>query len=566
LWIGSITGLELVVTGNSASDKTAFRTPSLSAPLWALVHEDWVAHGRDWTLPGFRAVAVCRFGQWRMGIRSKALRAPFSFLYRACYRRVRNHYGIELPYTVELGRRVVFEHQSGIVIHGYSRIGDECVIRQGVTLGNRRPDEPHAAPTLLNRVNVGAGAKILGQVTIGDGAQIGANAVVLNDVPAGALAVGVPAKIVERPTNEAAFGKQNGEVAGDPFEPGSDQDAIKSVGIVVIGRNEGERLQRCLTTVAKTGCPVVYVDSGSTDGSLNRARTHGAETLELDSSQAFTAARGRNTGWRRLIELHPDLEFVQFIDGDCELAEGWLTAAVRFAKQHPDVAVVCGRRREIDPARNIYHQWTDMEWDTPVGEAAHCGGDALVRAAALVPSGGYREDLIAGEEPELCVRLRSTGWKVWRIDHEMTRHDIALHSFAQWWKRSVRSGHAYAEGAALHGAPPERHWVRESRSIWIWGAAVPIIALILAWRTNGLSIVLAAVAYLALFAKILLSRAASRMEPVASAAPFAAWCVVMKWPQAVGQAMYWYSRWRGSPPQIIEYNTSSSTKPAVNSH
>ena len=174
----------------------------MAAPLWALVHEDWVAHGRDWTLPGFRAVAVCRFGQWRMGVRSKILRAPFSFLYRMLYRHVRNLYGIELPYTVSLGRRVVFEHQSGIVIHGYSRIGDECVIRQGVTLGNRRPDEPHAAPILLNRVNVGAGAKIIGQLTIGDGAQIGANAVVLEDVPAGAMAVGVPAKIVERAIGE----------------------------------------------------------------------------------------------------------------------------------------------------------------------------------------------------------------------------------------------------------------------------------------------------------------------------------------------------------------------------
>lgn len=562
---GSITGLERVVTGNSASDKTASDAPILAAPLWALVHEDWVAHGRDWTLPGFRAVAVCRFGQWRMSIRSKLLRAPLSVIYRMLYRRVRNRYGIELPYTVELGRRVVIEHQSGIVIHGYSRIGDECIIRQGVTLGNRRPDEPHAAPMLLKRVNVGAGAKIIGQVTIGDGAQIGANAVVLDDVPAGALAVGVPAKIVERSTKEATSGGQVGDVAGSSSDQLSDED-LKSVGVVVIGRNEGERLYRCLAAVKSTGCPVIYVDSGSTDGSLTRAQSLGAEVFELDASQPFTAARGRNAGWRRLLELHPNLEFIQFIDGDCELAEGWLPAAVRFAKQHPEVALVCGRRREIDPARNIYHLWTDMEWDTPVGEAAHCGGDALVRAAALVPSGGYREDLIAGEEPELCVRLRTAGWKVWRIDHEMTRHDIALQSFGQWWKRSVRSGHAYAEGAASHGAPPERHWVRESRSIWIWGAAVPLAALIFAWPTDGVSILLAAIAYLALFAKILLSRAACRMEPVATAAPFATWCLVMKWPQAVGQAMYWFHRWRGSPAQIIEYNRTSATKPAVNSN
>jgi GT2 family glycosyltransferase len=460
----------------------------------------------------------------------------------------------------------VIEHQSGIIVHGYCRIGDECVLRQGVTLGNRRPEESYAAPILLNRVDVGAGAKILGQVTIGNDAQIGANAVVLDNVPAGGLAVGVPAKIIERPTNNAPSNDQGREAVSSSPDQISDADAIKSVGIVVVGRNQGERLQPCLASVMNSGRPAVYVDSGSTDGSPARDRAMGAETLELDRSQPFTAARGRNAGWRRLLELHPNLEFIQFIDGDCELVADWLPAAARFAQQHPEVAVVCGRRREIDPARNIYHLWTDMEWDTPIGEAAHCGGDALVRATALVPTCGYREDLIAGEEPELCVRLRTAGWKVWRIDHDMTHHDIALHSFAQWWKRSVRSGHAYAEGAALHGAPPERHWVRETRSIWFWGAAVPLAALIFAWPTYGKSILWAAIAYLALFAKILLSRAASRMEPVASAVPFAAWCVAMKWPQAVGQAMYWFARWRGSPPQIIEYNTSSATKPAVNSH
>ncbi len=531
------------------------------APLWALVREDWVAHGRDWTLPGFRAVAVCRFGQWRMGIRSKIIRAPFSVLYRMLYHHVRNVYGIELPYTVAVGRRVVIEHQSGIIFHGYSRIGDECVIRQGVTLGNRRADEPSAAPVLGNRVNVGAGAKIIGGVTVGDDAQIGANAVVLEDVPAGELAVGVPAKIIVRSAT-----RKESSVVNNSSEKLSTEDAVKSVGIVVIGRNEGRRLQHCLASMANLGCPIVYVDSGSTDGSLAYAGSCGAETLELDPSQPFTAARGRNAGWRRLTELRPDLEFIQFVDGDCVLAEGWLPEAVQFAKQHADAAVVCGRRREMDPDRNIYHRWTDMEWDTPVGATAHCGGDALIRTAALQQAGGYRDDLIAGEEPELCVRLRTAGWRVWRIDHEMTQHDIDIGSFAQWWKRSVRSGYAYAEGAALHGAPPERHWVRESRSIWIWGAAIPLSAVLFAWPTGGKSLLLAAIAYLALFAKILLGRAADRMEPVASAAPFASWCVAMKWPQAVGQSLYWYRRWRGSSSEIIEYNTNPATKKVVNSN
>lgn len=166
--------------------------------FWAQLKEDWIAHERDWTKPGFRAVAVHRFGVWRMSLEPKILRGPFSMLYRALYRKVRNSYGIELPYTVQLGRRVIIEHQSGIVIHGYCAIGDDCIIRQGVTMGNRYLDKPLDAPKLGMRVNVGAGAKIFGNVTIGDDVNIGANAVVLSDIPAGKTAVGIPAKILEQ--------------------------------------------------------------------------------------------------------------------------------------------------------------------------------------------------------------------------------------------------------------------------------------------------------------------------------------------------------------------------------
>jgi len=169
-------------------------TPSLS--LWQQIKEDWVAHGRDWTKPGFRAVAVQRFGVWRMTIKPLLVRAPLSILYRALFRKVRNSYGIELPYTVQLGRRVVIEHQSGIVIHGYCSISDDCIIRQGVTMGNRYLERPFDAPKLGKRVNVGAGAKIFGNVTIEDDVNIGANAVVLSDIPSGKTAVGIPAKIL----------------------------------------------------------------------------------------------------------------------------------------------------------------------------------------------------------------------------------------------------------------------------------------------------------------------------------------------------------------------------------
>jgi serine O-acetyltransferase len=165
--------------------------------LWEQIKEDWIAHGRDWTKPGFQAVAVHRFGVWRMTVQPKLLRAPLSILYRSLYRKVRNTYGIELPYTVQLGRRVVIQHQHGIVIHGYSSIGDDCVIRQGVTIGNRYLNRPLEAPKLGDRVNVGAGAKILGNVTLGNDVNVGANAVVLSDIPPGKTAVGIPASILK---------------------------------------------------------------------------------------------------------------------------------------------------------------------------------------------------------------------------------------------------------------------------------------------------------------------------------------------------------------------------------
>ena len=190
----------MVTQPNLITSENQVEAPGLG--LWQQIQEDWIAHGRDWTKPGFRAVAVHRFGAWRMQVEPKLLRAPLSIIYRSLYRKVRNTYGIDLPFTVKLGRRVVIEHQGAIIIHGYCTIGDDCIIRQGVTMGNRYLDKPLESPQLGDRVNVGAGAKILGKVNLGDDVNIGANAVVLSDVPAGQTAVGIPAKIIGAPKNQ----------------------------------------------------------------------------------------------------------------------------------------------------------------------------------------------------------------------------------------------------------------------------------------------------------------------------------------------------------------------------
>jgi len=252
-------------------------------------------------------------------------------------------------------------------------------------------------------------------------------------------------------------------------------------GVVAIGRNEGERLRKCLESALSRAATVVYVDSGSTDNSVAIALALGSSVVELDMRIPFTAARARNEGFKRLQQLNRSLPYVQFVDGDCLIVNGWLEAAAKFLDSHPDVAAVCGRRREIQPGRSIYNLLCDIEWDTPIGETRKCGGDAMMRITAFEAAKGYRENLIAGEEPELCVRLRAAAWRIWRLDVEMTLHDAAMMRFGQWWKRNKRAGHAFAEGAWLHGAPPELHYSREAKRALAWGVLIPYFILIAAY-------------------------------------------------------------------------------------
>lgn len=216
------------------------------------------------------------------------------------------------------------------------------------------------------------------------------------------------------------------------------------VGIVLIGRDEGERLRRCFASLPP-GIPTTYVDSASTDGSVDFARSHGAEVVELDLTSPFTAARARNEGFAHLLERYPGTEVVQFMDGDCQLERGWLQTAVTFLRENSRAAAVCGRRRERHPDASVYNRLCDEEWDTAVGRAAACGGDVMIRVRALAEAGLYDGALIAGEEPELCGRLRASGWTVWRLDAPMTIHDAAMFHFRQWWRRGIRSGYGYAQ-------------------------------------------------------------------------------------------------------------------------
>lgn len=318
--------------------------------------------------------------------------------------------------------------------------------------------------------------------------------------------------------------------------------AQPKVAAIAIGRNEGERLKRCLASLRGRADPIIYVDSGSTDGSVEAARAAGADVVDLDLTRPFTAARARNAGLARLAERDPSGLYVQFLDGDCELRDNWLEAALAAIETEPDIAVVCGRRRERFPEASLWNRLTDMEWDTPLGEAKACGGDALMRRAALAEVGGYRDDLIAGEEPEMCYRMRQKGWRVLRIDAEMTWHDAALTRIGQWWQRNRRAGHAFAEGAALHGRGPERFRVRETRRALVWGAALPLAAL------AGLSVTGWSLLILLAYPAQML-----RLRRKGTPGIRAVFTTLGKLPEAQGALGYWLSRLSGRKRGLIEY-------------
>ncbi|HTL19100.1 MAG TPA: glycosyltransferase family 2 protein [Steroidobacteraceae bacterium] len=327
-----------------------------------------------------------------------------------------------------------------------------------------------------------------------------------------------------------------------------DQAARRAIGAVVIGRNEGERLGKCLTSAVRQASCLLYVDSDSSDGSVALAQSLGIETHALDPTKPLSAARARNEGRERLRLSRHDPQYLQFVDGDCELCDGWLEAAAEFLDSHADVAVVSGRLREKYPDSSVFNLATEFEWDLPAGEARSCGGIAMMRTSAFDQVHGFRTDLIAGEEPELCVRLRAMGWRVWRLDRDMAVHDLAMSRFSQWWKRSLRAGHTFAEGVALHGAPPERHYVREYRSALTWGLCIPLSTLALMALVGPLGALLLTLYPLQVVRLAMLGNRSARAN----------WwrglfLVVAKFPEVLGVLLFHVRRVLGQRARLIDY-------------
>jgi len=329
----------------------------------------------------------------------------------------------------------------------------------------------------------------------------------------------------------------------------SENNKKKVCAAVIIGRNEGERLVSCLESLLASLDVVVYVDSGSSDNSLEEASRRGVHCLPLDLSIPFTAARARNEGVEYLLNKHFGLKYIQFVDGDCEVQPEWVGEAQNFLDNNSQYAVVCGRRRERYPNNSIYNQLCDIEWNTPVGDALACGGDALIRVGAFNQVEGYREGLIAGEEPEMCFRLRAKAWKIRRLDAEMTLHDAAMTRFSQWWKRAKRAGHAYAESYFLHGRSAEKFRAKPVMSVVFWAVVLPVLLIALSIIDCGLIVMgliyPAQVFRLSIKNKAFLNSKLSFYYAVSN--------VLGKFPQVLGMMQFLFNKIKGRSGGLIEY-------------
>ena len=325
-------------------------------------------------------------------------------------------------------------------------------------------------------------------------------------------------------------------------------DIPSLVGVVLIGRNEGVRLQRCLDSIPQTVKHIVYVDSGSEDDSVEATRSRGIEVVELDRRIPFTAARARNEGVKRLLALNSSLRYVFFVDGDCEIVDGWIEKGFRFIEQRDDIAVVCGWRREKYPGNSIYNSLIDLEWQVPAGRILYCGGDSMMRIAAFSQAAGFRGDLICGEEPELCHRLRQLGWTIWCLGEPMTLHDAAILRLGQWFRRAIRTGYGFANVAALHGASPERMWIAECRRVWMWGFVFPAMILSLSVALSGWVMLLFLVYPLRIFRLFIRGKFSRRLNWWTAVS-----LVVCQFPAFWGQLKYGIDRFSHSSSRIIEY-------------
>lgn len=333
----------------------------------------------------------------------------------------------------------------------------------------------------------------------------------------------------------------------------NETQSVSHIGFVAIGRNEGDRLKaslRAIQSLCPTS-PVVYVDSGSSDDSVEFALANNIEVVELDMSIPFTAARARNAGFHKLLEDHPELKFVQFLDGDCVLHPGWIETAIEALEKHDNTGIVSGRRHEKYPEASVYNTLMDIEWNTPIGETLAVPGDMCVKVSVFKEISGFTENIIAAEDDDLCLRARRAGYKIYRLDTSMSHHDADIMHLSQWYKRSKRGGHGYANINHIHGNGPDKYFRRELMSVTVWGGLVPLAFL--------LSLLIFAPAALFIFAfyTLFILRTVRRRKKLGDSPKVAFMYGFLiftgKIPELMGAFQYWKNRLLSRKHQLIEY-------------
>lgn len=337
----------------------------------------------------------------------------------------------------------------------------------------------------------------------------------------------------------------------------------REVGVVVIGRNEGERLGRCLESIVPKGVRIVYVDSGSTDGSVETARHHGAEVVELDTSFPFCAARARNAGYRRLLESDPQLQYVQFIDADCEISGDWLAFAFGSLANQPDLAIVAGWLHERSPEVSIYNRLGDLEWNfAGAGVVDSVGGIFMIRCEAFDSVGGFNPTVAAGEEPELCQRLTRKRWRLVRLDRDMALHDLAMTQFGQWWRRMVRTGYGSMDVALRFGVAKFARMNSRARMWTVWLVLTLVLGAATGALVDALSAALPVVLLFSIWPAQLLRitlRTWRKGQPLGTSMAYAFFTVISFLPQIAGQILYFADRLRNRSFRLVEYKAPVSS-------
>lgn len=289
------------------------------------------------------------------------------------------------------------------------------------------------------------------------------------------------------------------------------------------------------------------------------AKANGVETVELDGRLPFSAARARNEGFQRLMQLHPGIDYVQFLDGDCTLNPDWIETAAQALKDDSSRSAVLGDLRERNAELSRYNRLCAVEWRRESGDLknfAGLGGISMIRCSVFQQLGGFRPEVIAGEDSELGVRMGLAGYKITKLDCLMAVHDAGLTTFGQWWKRAVRAGHAIGQRSDIHGRSRLRDSVREKNSTLFWGICLPCLILVTAPSSSGTSLLLI-FAYPILAARIW-RRQRVYGDSASDALLYATFTVIAKFANAVGLLQFFLNKASGRY-EIIEYKRPDPT-------